>query len=105
MLEVISLLGSCAIVERCRHEFKKNFLCFLGNYPKLVMHVQSILEMVAFCLHLLENSYMHNKPVTNLFMTFNIFFHVSQQRLGCVPLQEAPTVAIVFWQSQSYLSF
>jgi hypothetical protein len=54
---------------------------------------------------------MHTKPLTDLFKkekksrNFNIFFHVSQQRLGCVSLQEAPGVAIVFGQSQSYLSF
>jgi hypothetical protein len=29
----------------------------------------------------------------------------SRQGLGCVSLQEAHGVAIVFWQSQSYLTF
>jgi hypothetical protein len=50
----LSLFGSRAIVERCRREFKKNFLCSLGNYLKLVMHVRSILEMTGCCLHLLK---------------------------------------------------
>jgi hypothetical protein len=54
---------------------------------------------------------MHTKPLTNLIKkekkskTFIIFFDVSQQGLGSISLQEAPGVAIVFWQSQSYLSF
>jgi hypothetical protein len=56
MLEVTSLFGSRAIVERCRREFKKNLLCSLGNHLELVMHVRIILEMTGCCLHLLENS-------------------------------------------------
>jgi hypothetical protein len=55
MLEVISLFGSRAIVEKCRCEFKKSFLCSLGNHLELVMRVRIILEMVGCCLHLLEN--------------------------------------------------
>jgi hypothetical protein len=55
MLEVTSLFGSRAIVERCRREFKKNLLCSLGNNLDVVMHVQIILEMIGCCLHLLEN--------------------------------------------------
>jgi hypothetical protein len=55
MFEVTSLFGSRAIVERCRHEIKKNFLCFHGNHLELVMHVRIILEMTGCCLHLLEN--------------------------------------------------
>jgi hypothetical protein len=55
MFEVTSLFGSRAIVERCRREFKKKFLYIIRNHPKLVMHVQIILEMTGCCLHLLEN--------------------------------------------------
>jgi hypothetical protein len=70
------------LLKRCRREFKKNFPCFLRNHLELVMHVQIILEMTGCCLHLVENFYMHNKPLTNLFKnekkfkTFTIFFHV-----------------------------
>jgi hypothetical protein len=72
------------------------------------MHVQVILEMTGCCLPLLENFYMHNKPLTDLFKneksprTSLSSFMFSQQGLGCA-LQEAPAGAIVFWQSQSYL--
>jgi hypothetical protein len=55
MLKWLSLFGSRAIVERCRHEFKKNFLCLHGNHLELVMHVRIILEMTGCCLHLLGN--------------------------------------------------
>jgi hypothetical protein len=54
---------------------------------------------------------MHNKTLTNLIKeekkskTFIIFFDVSQQGLSSISLQSAPASAIVFWQSQSYLSF
>jgi hypothetical protein len=47
----------------------------------LVMHVRIILWMIGCCLHLLKkNSYMCNKPLTNLFKTFTIFFHVLPSR-------------------------
>jgi hypothetical protein len=55
MLQVTSLFVSCAIVERCRREFKKIFLCSLENHLELVMRVRIILEMTGCCLHLLEN--------------------------------------------------
>jgi hypothetical protein len=54
---------------------------------------------------------MHAKPLTDLFKnekkskTFTIFFHVSQQDISCVPLQEAPAGGIVFWQSKSSYLF
>jgi hypothetical protein len=82
----LSFSSSCAIVERCGREIEKNFLCFLGNHFKLVMHVQLILEMIGCCLHLLENSYMHTKPPIDSFKnekrskTFTIFFHVLPTR-------------------------
>jgi hypothetical protein len=43
MLEVTFSLGSRAIIERCRHEFKKNFFCYPREYLELVMHVRIIL--------------------------------------------------------------
>jgi hypothetical protein len=76
----LSLVGSCAIIERCHHEFKKNFLCYPREYLELVMHVRIIIGMTGCCLHLLENSYMHNKPLTNSFKIFTIFFHVLPTR-------------------------
>jgi hypothetical protein len=63
----LSLFGSCAIVERCCHEFKKKFLCFLGNHLKLVMHVRIILEMTHCCLRLLENS-LYAQQATDWFI-------------------------------------
>jgi hypothetical protein len=100
----LSLLGSCAIVERCHREFKKNFLCFLRNHLELVMHVRIILEMTGCCLHLLEN-FLYAHQATEWFIqkweksprTSLSSFTFSHQRLSCVSLQEAPGVAIVFW--------
>jgi hypothetical protein len=54
MLEVTFSLGSCAIVERCRHEFKKNFLPWESS--QIGHACADILEMIGCCLHLLENS-------------------------------------------------
>jgi hypothetical protein len=76
----LSLLGSCAIVERCRREFKKNFLCFLGNHFELVMHVRIFLRWKVVASIFLKILYLHNKPLTNLFKTFTIFFHVLPTR-------------------------
>jgi hypothetical protein len=67
MLQVTSLFVSCAIVERCRREFKKNFLGSLGNHPKLVMHVRIILGMTGCCLHLLEN-FLYAHQATDWFI-------------------------------------
>jgi hypothetical protein len=53
MLEV-TFFDSRGIVVRYCHEFKKNFLCFLGNHLESVMHVQSILEIAGCYLHFLE---------------------------------------------------
>jgi hypothetical protein len=58
MLEVIfffSLIHVQLLKEVAVNLRRFFFLCFLGNHPKLVMHVQSILEMTGCCLHLLEN--------------------------------------------------
>jgi hypothetical protein len=108
----LPLPDSRAIVERCHREFKKNLLCFLGNHLKLVMHVQIILEMIGCCLNLLEN-FLYAHQATDWFiqetrksprpsLSSFTFFH---QGLSCVSLQETLIVAIVFWQSQSYISF
>jgi hypothetical protein len=67
MLEVNFSFDSRAIAERCHREIENNFLGSLRNHLELVMHVWSILEMTGCCLHLLENFYMHNKPLTDLF--------------------------------------
>jgi hypothetical protein len=63
----LSLSGSRAIAERCRREFKKNFLCFLGNHLKSVMHMHIILKMTCCCLHLLEN-FLYAHQATDLFI-------------------------------------
>jgi hypothetical protein len=86
----LSLFDSRAIVERCRREFKKNFLCFLGNHLELVMHVRIIFEMTGCFLHLLENFYMRNKPLTNLFKTFTIFLHVLLTRIQLCSIAISP---------------
>jgi hypothetical protein len=54
MLEVTFSHCSRAIVERCHREIKKNSPCILANHLELVMHVRSILEMVACFLHFNE---------------------------------------------------
>jgi hypothetical protein len=63
----LSLFDSRAIVERCRREFKKNFLCFLGNRLELVMHVRIILEMVACYLHFNEK-FLYAHQATDWFI-------------------------------------
>jgi hypothetical protein len=63
----LSLFDSRAIVERCRHEIEKNFLCFLGNHLELVMHVRIILEMIGWCLHLLK-IFLYAQQATDWFI-------------------------------------
>jgi hypothetical protein len=86
MLEVISLFGSCAIVERCRHEFKKNFPCFLGIISNWSCMCALFLRWQVVASIFLKISYMHNKPLTNFikkkkkFKAFTMFFHVLSTR-------------------------
>jgi hypothetical protein len=83
----LSLFGSRAIVERCHREFKKNFLCSLRNHLELVMHVWIFLRWQVVASIFLKISYMHTKPLTDLFKnkknsrTFTIFFHVLLTRI------------------------
>jgi hypothetical protein len=67
ILEVISLFGSRAIVERCRREFKRNFLCYPREYLELVMHVRIILEMVACYFHFNEK-FLYAQQATDWFI-------------------------------------
>jgi hypothetical protein len=84
----LSLFGSRAIVERCRREFMKNFLCFLGNHLELVMHVRIILEMTGCCLHLLEN-FLYAQKATNWFIQKWEKIQELHYLLSCSPIKDS----------------
>jgi hypothetical protein len=70
VLDVGSEFLSLVHVQLLKHvtvKIKKNFLCFLGNHPKLVWHVQSILEMVACYFHFNEK-FLYAHQATDLFI-------------------------------------
>jgi hypothetical protein len=69
-------------------KIKKNFLCFLGNHPKLVMHVQSILEMVACCLHLLKN-FLYAQQATDWFIQEREKVQELHYLLSCSPNKDS----------------
>jgi hypothetical protein len=112
MLEVtFSLWFTC----NCRNMspwIREEFSLSPGKSSRIGHAGADILEMVACYLHFNEKFlYAHQatdwcfsrKRITS--STSLSSFTFSQQGLGCVSLQEAPAVAIVFWQSQSYLYF
>jgi hypothetical protein len=84
----LSLFGSRAIAKRCCREFKKNFLCFPGNHPKLVMHVQVILEMTGCCLHPLENS-LYAQQATDWFIQEQEKVQDLHYLLSCSPNKDS----------------
>jgi hypothetical protein len=64
--EFVSLVH-VQLLERCRREFKKIFLCSLENHLEVVLNVRIILEMIGCCLHLLEN-FLYAQQATDWFI-------------------------------------
>jgi hypothetical protein len=78
-----------------------NWSCMWGySWDGSLLPTSSWKFPICTASHWLIYSKMRKRPRTSLSS-----FMFSQQGLGSISLQEAPGVAIVFWQSQSYLSF